>query len=70
MDAYVQDDMIVNIIVNVYETTDENWYSNNRASTLDFFSGPAFPQYAIDMLGYPSDGTGQNGVAPSFNVPN
>jgi hypothetical protein len=69
MDAYIQDDMIVTIIVNVYENSDQNWYNNNRANALDFFSGPIFPQYAIDMLGYPPEGIGQNGIAPRFNMP-
>ena len=68
MDAYIQDDTIVTIIVNVYEYADQNWYNNNRMNALDFFSGPTFPQYAIDTLGYPPEGIGQNGIAPGFNM--
>jgi hypothetical protein len=69
MDTYIQDDMIVTIIVNVYEYSDQNWYNNNRTTALDFFGGPTFPQYAIDSLGYPPEGTGQNGIAHGFNIP-
>lgn len=69
MNAFIQDDMIVTIMINIFENTDQNWYSNNSASALDFFGGPMFPQYAIDMLGYPSEGIGQNGFARGFEPP-
>jgi hypothetical protein len=70
LDHYLQDDMIVNMIVNVYENTDQTWYSNNTENATDFFTGPTFPQYAIDQLGYPADEIpGQNGIAPGFNMP-
>ena len=69
MDSFIQDDMIVTIMINIFENTDQNWYGNNRASALDFFGGPTFPQYAIDMLGYPSEGIEQNGFARGFQPP-
>jgi hypothetical protein len=55
LDHYVQNDMIVNIIVNIYENADQTWYRNNTESALDFFSGPTFPQWASDQLGYPTE---------------
>ena len=69
MNAYIQDDVIVNIILNIYDSTDQSWYQNNSASALDFFSGPTFPQYAIDTLGYPPEGIEQNGFARGFQMP-
>lgn len=70
LDHYLQDDMIVNIIVNVYENANQTWYNNNTENASDFFTGPTFPQYAIDQLGYPADGIpGQHGIAPGFNMP-
>jgi hypothetical protein len=54
MDHFILDDVIVNFMIPVYEETDANWYSKNADSALDFFSGPSFPSYAIEALGYPS----------------
>jgi hypothetical protein len=70
MDHYLQNDMIVNVITNVYENTGINWYANNRECALEFFSGPTFPPYAIEQLGYPNEPLGQGGIAPGFNPPN
>lgn len=55
LDHYIQDDMILNIISNIYENADQTWYRNNAENALDFFSGPIFPQWAIDQLGYPTE---------------
>jgi hypothetical protein len=68
MDHYIQDDMIVNIIDIVYEDTDVTWYDNNRESALTFFSGPTFPQWAIEKLGYPMEGITRSGYAAGFNL--
>jgi hypothetical protein len=46
-----------------------NWYSRNRESALNFFSGPLFPVYAMEQLGYPSNGLDRNGIAARFNLP-
>jgi hypothetical protein len=69
MDDYIQDDMIVNIIDMVYEKTDQSWYSTDTENALAFFSGPTFPQWAIDKLGYPEEGIAHGGVAAGFNMP-
>jgi hypothetical protein len=68
MDYYIQDDMIVNIIDIVYEDTDQSWYDKNRDNALTFFSGPIFPQWAIEKLGYPAEGITRGGYAAGFNV--
>jgi hypothetical protein len=68
MDHYIQDDMIVNIIDIVYEDTDLTWYDNNRDNALTFFSGPTFPQWAIEKLGYPVEGITRGGYAAGFNL--
>jgi hypothetical protein len=68
MDYYVQDDTILNIINIVYEDTDQSWYHKNRDSALTFFSGPTFPQWAVEKLGYPLEGITRGGYAAGFNV--
>jgi hypothetical protein len=62
MDHYIQDAPIVNIILSVFEDTGEDWYTDNLANALDFFSGPNFPPYAVEQLGYP------DGIKMSANV--
>jgi len=69
MDHFILDATIVNLICTVYDETDTNWYNKNRASALDFLSGPLFPTYAVEQLGYPSSGLDRNGIAASFNMP-
>lgn len=69
MDHFILDDVIVNFMIPVYEETDANWYSKNMDSALDFFSGPSFPAYAVEKLGYPSDGPGNPGFAAGYNLP-
>jgi hypothetical protein len=68
LDNYVQDDMIVTLIMNVYENTDQTWYNNNHESVSNFFSGPTFPQYAVDQLGFPPMVMNENGIAVGFNI--
>ena len=34
-----------------------------------FFSGPTFPQWAIDKLGYPEEGIAHGGIAAGFHMP-
>lgn len=55
MDHFIQDDVIVNLMKTVYEETDSDWYGRNNDCALDFFSGPLFPDYAVEALGYPSN---------------
>jgi hypothetical protein len=54
MDMHMLDHQLVNFIQQVLENTDQSFYQNNMTeSTNDFFSRPAYPQYATDSLGYP-----------------
>jgi hypothetical protein len=61
MDHVLQNDVIVTIICAVFDDTDGNWYGNNLDTVHDFFTGPTFPDYAINQLGYPSNVTDRNG---------
>jgi hypothetical protein len=70
VDHFILDDIIVNFMCKVYEDTDASWYSKNTESALDFFTGPLFPTYAVDTLGYPSSGANNPGFAAGFNLPN
>jgi hypothetical protein len=56
MDHYIHDMLIVNLMCSVLEETGSGWYAANSDSALDFFSGPTFPPYAIEQLGYPASG--------------
>jgi hypothetical protein len=38
-------------------------------SALDFLSGPTFPAYAVDTLGYPAGGINANGMSAHFHLP-
>jgi hypothetical protein len=53
MDHYIPDAQIVNIMLAVLEDTGDTWFHNNEEHALDYFSGPTFPLYAIQTLGYP-----------------
>ena len=55
MDVYMLDHQLVNFMQQVLENADQSFYQNNTESANDFFSGPAYPQCAIDSLGYPGD---------------
>ena len=56
MDHYIHDMLIVNLMCSVLEETGNGWYAANSDNALDFFSGPTFPPYAIEQLGYPASG--------------
>jgi hypothetical protein len=64
MDHFIQDSIIVNLMCCVFVDTGIGWYAENTECALDFFSGPTFPTYAIDQLGYPV-----GGIAPHFTLP-
>jgi hypothetical protein len=68
-DHFILDATFFNLICTVYDETDTNWYNKNRASALAFISGPLFPIYAVEQLGYPSNGLDCNGIAAGFNLP-
>ena len=61
--------VVVAFIDMVYENTDQSWYSTDEENAHAFFSGPTFPQWAIDKLGYPEEGIAHGGVAAGFNMP-
>jgi hypothetical protein len=44
------------------------WYAGNTDCPIDFFSGPAFPAYAIEQLRYSTWGLCSNEYAPIFNL--
>jgi hypothetical protein len=69
MDRFLHDETIVNMMCLVFEGTGPGWYAANRLSALDFFSGPNFPAYAIQQLGYPVNGIDFGAYAPGFNPP-
>jgi hypothetical protein len=69
MDHYIHDMIIVNLMCSVFEDTGNGWYAANTGSALDFFSGPSFPPYAIEQLGYPTSGINGGGYANGFNLP-
>jgi len=68
MDHYIHDMVIVNLMCRVFEDTGSGWYAANTDSALDFFTGPTFPLYAIEQLGYPSFNINGGGYAPGFNL--
>jgi len=69
MDHFIHDSIIVNLMCSVLMDTGNGWYAENTKCALDFFSGPTFPTYAIDQLGYPAGGIDVNGIAAHFNLP-
>ena len=69
MDHYIHDMMIVNLMCSVFEETGSGWYAANTENALDFFSGPTFPPYAVEQLGYASFDINGGGYAPGFNLP-
>ena len=69
MDHFIHDSIIVNLMCSVLMDTGNGWYAENAECALDFFSGPTFPTYAIDQLGYPAGGIDVNGIAAHFNLP-
>ena len=50
--AYIPDYSVVNIIMAIFETADENWYINNIEITNDYFVDQPYPHSAIDQLGF------------------
>jgi hypothetical protein len=69
MDHYIHDSIIVNLMCCVFVDTGIGWYAENTECALDFFSGPTFPTYAIDQLGYPAGGIDGKGIAAHLNLP-
>jgi hypothetical protein len=66
MDHYLQDATIVNLMTLVFEDANDSWFANNRECAFDFFSGPSFPKYAIERLGYPSNDIPMKSIEPGF----
>jgi hypothetical protein len=55
MDVHMLDHQLVNFMQQVLENADQSFYQNNTETANNFFSRPAYPQCAIDSLGYPGD---------------
>jgi len=66
------DHQIVNLLQSVIEGADNTFYENNQDIANDYFSGPVYPQSAVDALGYPaatvSDG-GNGAIHANYNPP-
>ena len=54
--AYIPDYSIINIIMAILETANENWYINNIEIANDYFADQPYPHSAIDQLGFPETG--------------
>jgi hypothetical protein len=52
----------------VFKDPWSGWYAGNTDCAIDFFSGPAFPAYAIEQLRYSTCGLRRNGYAPIFKM--
>ena len=64
--AYILDYSVINIIMAIFETADENWYIDNIEITNDYFVDQPYPCSAIDQLGFPETGSAFH---PGFNLP-
>jgi len=64
MDVYLVAHQIVNLVQSVIESADATFYENNQDTANDYFSGPHYPQSAVDALGYSAEivGNGGNGA--------
>jgi len=70
MDAYLVDHQIVNLLQSVLEGADNTFYENNQDIANDYFSGPIYPQCAVDALGYPAatlDEGGNGAIHANYN---
>lgn len=64
VDHYLQDSVIVDTIIGMYEDTDDTWFASNRGLARRFFSGPIYPRIAIETLGFVNaDDNADNGGA-------
>jgi hypothetical protein len=55
MDMHMLNHQLVNFMQQVLENANQSFYQNNTESANDFFLGPAYPQCAINSLGYSRD---------------
>lgn len=69
LDAYVLPNDITNLMLDTLDGAGPNWYDANQEIAGHFFSGPTYPQVAIDSLGYPNNGDGGGAFQPGFNAP-
>lgn len=52
-DSYLQDFIICNLIKGLYDKVDKEWYTNNEETAHYYWSGPDYPEIALNELGYP-----------------
>ena len=64
--AYIPDYLVINIIMAIFETADENWYIDNIEIANDYFADQPYPCSAIDQLGFLETG---GAFHPGFNPP-
>jgi len=50
-----------NLVQSVIEGANTTFYENNQDTANDYFSGPHYPQSAVDALGYPAEIVGNRG---------
>ena len=62
--AYILDYSIINIIMAIFKTANENWYIDNIEIANDYFADQPYPCSAIDQLGFPETG---GAFHPGFN---
>ena len=67
--AFIPDNVIVNLVSAIYENVDAGWYGFNAEIAGDYFGDTPYPRYAVEQLGYPvttiPDG---NQFAPGYNL--
>jgi hypothetical protein len=69
MSSYLLDEQLVELMEQILEGAGPQWYSANQDIANDYFSGPTYPQAAIDSLGYPADNGGNGANHRNFNAP-
>jgi hypothetical protein len=69
MSSYLLDEQLVELMEQILEGAGPQWYSVNQDIANDYFSGPTYPQAAIDSLGYPADNGGNGANHRNFNAP-
>lgn len=69
MNVYLLDQQLVSLMESVLDGADTTFYANNQDTADHYFSGPVYPQCAIDTLGYPGEQTTGGAFDATFNQP-
>ena len=69
VNAYIPDNVIVNLIKEVYENGNETWYTNNREIANDYFGIEPYPHYAIEPFDGPAVSYGGHNTFPRWCNP-